>query len=178
MAQLARIIVLVGAKGSGKTTLGRFLEAEPGVHFLEVEAIAKRVLVEMGGVIDERYARRAFEAIASEVGAISTQHRVIVIETTGASEETPSFLSALRRRHELFLVRVLAGAETCARRIRERDPARQVDVSLDLIHTMHERTESLNLSWDLELDNDLPLSRERLLEAVRDLLSGGLTGVK
>ena len=62
--------MLVGPKGAGKTTLGRFLEIEPGVQFLEVERIAKRVLAEMGGTIDERYARRAFdESFAKKDGA-------------------------------------------------------------------------------------------------------------
>jgi shikimate kinase len=46
MSERARILVLVGPKGSGKTTLGELLEAEPSAHFLEGEAIAKRVLAE------------------------------------------------------------------------------------------------------------------------------------
>ncbi len=169
MSERATILVLVGPKGSGKTTLGRFLEGEPGVHFLEVEAIAKSVLSEMGGVIDEHYASRAFEAIAERVEQISGQYRIIVIETTGASEETPAFLGRLARAHEVSLVRVRARAETCAERIRTRDQSRQVDVTPELIAKMHERTEALSLNWDFELDNDPPMTREQVLVALRAL---------
>ena len=170
MSRRARIVVLVGPKGSGKTTLGRFFASEPGVHFLEVEAIAKRVLEEMGRIIDEEYARHAFDAIARETERISGQYRALVIETTGASEQTPRFLDALRLHHSLYLVRVRASVQTCARRIRERDPSRQVDVSAELIREMHERTEALNLDWDLELQNDPPLTRDRVVEALGGLL--------
>lgn len=166
----ALVVVLVGPKGAGKTTLGRMLERLPDVRFLEVEAIAKRLLAAMGNIIDEGYARRAFEAIAAQVALMSGAHRVIIIETTGASEETPWFFDTLRRRHELRLVRVNARAETCATRIAERDPSQQVQVSPELVRTMHERTQALKLTWDLELMNDPPLSREHVERAFASLL--------
>lgn len=170
-----RIIVLVGPKGSGKTTIGKVLTSEPGVHFLEVEAIAKRVLVATGGVIDEEYARRAFDEILREVEALDGGHRGVVLETTGASEETPRFLDALvhdvghvvRRRHE---VRLHARAETCAKRIAERDPSRQVEVPLALVREMHTRTEALRLEWDLEIVNDPPLDRATIARTFAPLL--------
>lgn len=167
---LALIVVLIGPKGAGKTTLGRMLERPPDVRFLEVEAIAQRVLAAMGNVIDERYARRAFEAIAAQVELMAAAPGVIILETTGASEETPRFLDTLRQRHELRLVRVNARAETCATRIAERDPSRQVQVSPELVRLMHERTEALKLTWDLELINDPPLSREHVERAFAPLL--------
>lgn len=40
-AKPAKVVVLVGAKGSGKTTIGRMLESEFGAYFLHVESIAK-----------------------------------------------------------------------------------------------------------------------------------------
>lgn len=169
MAARAEIWLLVGPKGSGKTTLGRMLGDEPGAHFLEVELIAKRVLQESGGTVDESYARRAFEAIADEVLAISESHRILVLETTGASTETKAFIERLSQHHRVRLIRVHARAETCARRIARRDPSRQVEVSAELIRVMHARTEALQLGWHLELDNDPPLSRDEVLDRVRSL---------
>jgi shikimate kinase len=162
--------MLVGPKGAGKTTIGRILEREAGVTFLEVELIAKRVLEAAGGVISEDYARRAFEAIAAEVLAISNGCRIVVIETTGASAETAGFITTLQKDHVVRLVRVRATAETCAKRIVERDSSRQVEVSVELIRQMHERTESLSLQWDLELKNDPLLSAEEVLPALEPLL--------
>lgn len=170
MSPRTRIILLVGPKGSGKTTLGRVLERQPGVHFLEVEAIAKRVLAELGGTIDERYARRAFEAIVERVDAIAPLHRTVVIETTGASAATGHFIESLRLQHDVRLVRVRAGFECCERRIAERDPSRQVAVPSELVRSMHERTEQLQLPWDLEVHNDPPLDEAAILAAFQVVL--------
>lgn len=170
MQAQARVILLVGPKGAGKTTLGRMLARKTGVHFLEVEVIAKRVLASLGGVINEDYAKLAFEEIVREVEAISGAHRVIVIETTGASERTASFIEALRRIHHVHLVRVHARAESCARRIAERDSSRQVDVPAELIREMQERTLQLQLQWDLEVDNDPPLAVDQVLLAFEPVL--------
>ena len=170
MPSRAEILLLVGPKGAGKTTIGRILERQVGAYFLEVELIAKRVLDATGGVINEDYARQAFEAIAAEVLAISDGRRMVVIETTGASSETAGFIAKLRQDHVVRLVRVHSNAETCAKRIAERDPARQVEVPVELIREMHERTESCRLEWDLELNNDPPLSAEEVLEALDPLL--------
>lgn len=171
MSAAARVIVLVGPKGSGKTTIARVLERLPDVRFLEVEAIAKRVLAEMGNKIDEHYARRAFDAIVAEVDAIDRAHRVIVLETTGASAETPRLLEGLAQRHPVDLVRVRAGAATCARRIAERDPSRQILVAPELVREMHERSEALELPWALDIVNDPPLAREEIERLFAPLLA-------
>lgn len=166
----ARVIVLVGPKGSGKTTLGRMLERGGRAHFLEVEAIAQRVLAQSGGVIDEAYARRAFAAILDEVHALAAEHPLLVLETTGASDAAGAFLAELAARHELRLVRVLAGEATCAARIAARDPSRQVAVTPEMIRAMHERTAALSLAWDAELHNDPPLAEEDVLRVLAPLL--------
>lgn len=164
-----QVLVLVGPKGCGKTTIGRALERHPRTRFLEVEVIAKRVLAGMGNIIDETYARRAFQAILEEVDSLARTHRIIVLETTGASDETPSFLDALRRRHEVRLIRVRARPETCAARIAARDATRQIDVPVALVREMHERTEALRLAWDLEVANDPPLDEEAIARAFAPL---------
>lgn len=164
------VILLFGPKGAGKSTIGRVLERELGGHFLEVEAIAKRVLAAAQGVIDEAYAERALNAIVAEVERISTRHTFIVIETTGASKHTSCFIESLRRKHEVRLVRVRAEKRVCAERIARRDAARQIDVSSEMIERMHERTEAWGLPWDIELENDAPLTEEQILERLRPLL--------
>ncbi len=169
----ARMVVLVGPKGSGKTTIGRMLERHPGVHFLNVETIARRVLEAMGKVIDENYARRAFDEILSAIRSIEEQHEVIVIETTGASEETPRFLAALGERYDLRLVRIHARPETCAARIHSRDQSAQIQVSAELIEEMLKRSMALSLPWDLEIDNDPAMPAEEVERAFAPLLRGG-----
>lgn len=167
---MAEIILLVGPKGSGKTTIGRVLERERGVHFIEVERIAQRVLAGSGGTIDEDYAKRALEAIAAEVERVSAEHGLIVLETTGASQHTSWFVELLSSRYRLHLVRVRARAQTCADRIATRDSSRQVDVPRELVEAMHARTEALELPFDVEVDNDSPLAEARILQVFEPLL--------
>lgn len=152
-APRAQLVVLVGPKGAGKTTLGRALAGRAGVHFLEVELLAQRVLAATRGVLDEAYAARFFDALRVELERLETAHDVLVIETTGASIHAEAFVAALASRHELLLVRVEAPADVCAARIRARDPSRQVAVSDDLIAEMHRRTEALRWPWDLTVSN-------------------------
>lgn len=166
----ARLVVLVGPKGAGKTTIGRMIARRPGVYFLEVEAIAQRVLATTGNVVDESYARQAFAAIVQAVRDIERDHDAIVLETTGASETTPWFLDRLRERHDVRLVRVHARPETCASRMISRDPRRQIEVSPELIREMHGRSEALQLPWDCELDNDPPMTPDDVDRALSPLL--------
>lgn len=165
-----RLIVLVGPKGSGKTTIGRMLEQRLGARFIAVEAVAKRVLAEMGNVVDERYARRAFEEIVRELEQAARAHAVMVIESTGASSETAAFFAALRERFDVRFVRVRATRDTCADRIETRDQSAQIQVSRELVEQMYERTAALELAWDLELDNERPLSAEEVTSACAPLV--------
>lgn len=164
-----RILVLVGPKGCGKTTLGRWLEERAGVSFLEVEAIARRVLEERGGPIDEAYARACFDAIRAAIDE-TRDSEVMAFETTAASEETSSFLDGLREAHDVRLIRVRASADVCAHRIRSRDSSRQVEVSEDLVRQMHRRTESLDWEWDLEIDNDAGVGIAQFLQLATPFL--------
>lgn len=165
------VVVLVGPKGSGKSTVGRSVATAFGGTFIEVEATAKRVLERSGGVIDEAYAKRAFEAIAAEIDAAAERASWVVFETTGASAETGGFLERLGRRHRLRLVRLRARAETCAARIAARDPTRQIAVDDALVRQMHAASERFEAAWDLDLDNDSPLGPGALVEAFRPLLT-------
>jgi len=163
----AQLLVLVGPKGAGKSEIGRMIESSFNAHFVDVERIAIRVLRSMGGIIDETYARRAFEEITYAIRALETDHAAIIIETTGASDETICFLDRLMSRYEVCLIKVGARAETCAERVRTRNQSKQISVSDDLIRTMHARSEALTLPWDIEIDNDRDCTVDEIESLVR-----------
>lgn len=167
---MSTLIVLVGPKGAGKTTLGRMLEAELGARFVEVEAIFRRVLVESGGTIDEAYVRRGFDAVVAHLDTLADP--LLVIETTGASSATTDFLATLRARHSVRLVRVEAQADLCDTRIATRDASRQIAVPPGLVREMYLRSTSLTMPWpwDLTLDNNRDLTPSELAAALRPLI--------
>jgi shikimate kinase len=167
---MSTVIVLVGPKGAGKTTLGRMIETSLGARFVEVEAIARRVLLESGGRIDERYARLTFDAVAAELDALAPSSPLLVIETTGASTGTSDLLAALRARHTVRLVRIDARADVCDVRIAARDASRHVAVPPGLVRDMYLRSTSLTLPWDLVLDNNEPLTASAVAAAIRPLV--------
>lgn len=148
------VIVLVGPKGAGKSTIGRRLQADLGALFVDVEAISKRVLAEMGGIIDEAYARRVFASTVAELERLSEAHPVLVIETTGASEATGDFLTELKTHFRPVFVRVRASQPTCLRRIQSRDQAAHVAVSPAMVAEMHRRSDALQLDVALEIENE------------------------
>ncbi|MDP3868083.1 AAA family ATPase [Phenylobacterium sp.] len=167
------VIVLVGPKGAGKSTIGRRLEAGLGALFVDVEAISKRVLTEMGGVIDEAYARRVFAGTVAELERLSEAHPVLTIETTGASEATGDFLAELRSRFHVVFVRVRASQPTCLARIRSRDQTAHVAVSPAMVAEMHRRSDALQLDVALEIENEDGADLDGIVSALRPLLAVG-----
>lgn len=169
---MGTVFVLVGPKGSGKTTVGLLLERERGVRFVEVEAIAKREFEASGGVIDDAYAKRAMDAVGAAVGKAARLHPLVAMETTGTAPGTHALLDALAKEHDLRLVRIRAGRATCRSRIAARDSSRQVPVSDELIDRMHAASLTFERPWDLELENDPPLPPDQILAAFEPLFAG------
>ncbi len=174
MRRRPRLLVLVGPKGAGKTSIGRGLGEHPGVRFVDVERVAKRVLDQTGGVIDEHYAARAFEAIYQELCAREGDAATLVMETTGASDSANALLSKLRSRFDVVLVRILAEAALCDERMATRDQSAQIQVDSAMVRAMFERTVALDWPWALTVDNDGRREVAAIVADIARLIDAGL----
>jgi hypothetical protein len=89
------------------------------------------------------------EAIDQHAG----ESPVICLETTGTAGYFPEFLRRLHARYRLRLVRVMAPAEACVARIRQRDRTQHIPVSGARVGEINRLAAAVSLPWDLEVDN-------------------------
>jgi predicted ABC-type ATPase len=180
------IIVVVGPKGSGKTTIGTWIAQDlEGGTFLEVEMIAKEIIAS-GESWTKEHTQLLYDEIFNQVGRIAASTSTswkesssspcpfLVYETTGAAQsETQNLLDRLEEAgHTLHMVRVRASTVTCGLRINGRDASRQVTCSQEMIENIHQLTEALEWPWHLELDNDGDgISRKDIVEHISRLVA-------
>ncbi|MFN0063191.1 MAG: AAA family ATPase [Myxococcaceae bacterium] len=124
------ILVLVGPKGAGKTTIGAFLERRYGVRFLRVEPIW---IEHAKGTRDEYWEHRGYERVVAAVQRELESHKIVVIETTGAAASTSAFLDALRALARVTLVRISCPESECLDRVRRRNANDHIPVSDDCV---------------------------------------------
>ncbi len=163
---MKHVLVLVGPKGAGKSTLGRILDAELGVHFVVVEPLFL-ALREALGAGHPDLERRGFEAVRDAVWAALDRYDAVGFETTGASAQVPGLLADLASRAEVHPVRVLATPEQCLARFAARDAAGHLPVPLEQVGRINALAAQVELPWAAEVDNRGPLDASELVAAVK-----------
>lgn len=154
---LTMLVILVGPKGSGKTTIGKVL-AEAGTHivFLEVEKIFLQVMHEYGSAVDNVF-KKVHETIDAQILQLLSTHTTVIIESLGLGAPGKSMDTFLEHYKQLFnkvfLVRVQCPLEICLDRCKNRNKTDQVLLDLERIKSYNEQAAKVKLQWDLELTN-------------------------
>ncbi len=169
---MKHVLVLVGPKGAGKTTIGHILAADLGLHFLRVEPLFLEGRARLGSSHPQLEAV-GFQAVLNAVRDALGRDEVVCFETTGASACVASLLEALQSEARVLLVRVLAAPEQCLTRIHSRDASIHIPVSDDQIERINAIAHTVAFPWTAELDNRGPLDRASIVAAVRSLLTPG-----
>ena len=167
---MKQVLVLVGPKGAGKSTIGHILAADLGLHFLRAEPIFLDVRSQLGAS-HSQFEQAGFQAVLSAILESLGQHDIICFETTGASAHLSWLLEALRQEARVLLVRVLAAPEQCLTRIRSRDTSFDIPVSDHQIERINAIAQTVVLPWTAELDNRGPIDRTLIASTVRSLLT-------
>ena len=128
-----QVVVLLGAPGSGKTTVGRALGAEHGWRWREWEA---ELVARWGG--REAFLERKTEALAdlhSRVRAMAAEPGApLVYESTGLSEA--AFIDALTDEFATFVVRLDVGEEEAIRRAAARPTGEHLTDDTDALRAV------------------------------------------
>ena len=167
---MKKVLVLVGPKGAGKSTIGYLLATDLGLHFLSVEPIFLGVREQLGAS-NSQFEQAGFRAVLSALREALGQHDIICFESTGASAYLPWLLDALRQEARVLLVRVLAAPDQCLTRVHARDASVHIPVSDDQIERINAVAQSVMLPWTAELDNRGPLDRTLIVSTIRQLLT-------
>jgi hypothetical protein len=85
---MKQVIVLVGPKGAGKTTIGRFLAAELGISFLDVEPLFLEVRSRLGPSHPD-LERQGFESVLASLKDALMRCDSACFDSTGASVHFP-----------------------------------------------------------------------------------------
>ena len=165
------LIFLIGPKGSGKSHIGRLLEARLGVHFFHVEPLWKAYYADCKAQGREPTIAEGIERIRPAIFSSLEGHPHICIETTGASREILEDLLRLCERADTLLVRVNAPLPLCLERIASRDQTHQIPMDAASIRRVYELGSELDLPFDLMLEN-IALTPEEVLEPFMAFLNG------
>jgi len=163
-----QVIILVGPKGSGKTTIGALLASEFGIQFVRVESLFLEVGAHIGSS-HPSFERCGFERVLSTLRRTLSQHDSVCFESTGASQHFLWLVNELAHIASVFLVRIVATQDQCTDRIRNRNPLLHIPVSDDRVAEINSRAVTVNLAWAAEIDNSGPLNCQDILSTIRHL---------
>ena len=153
---------MIGPKGSGKTYLGRLLQARLAVGFVDVEAVFR-------GLPDPTRVSEGYDRVAGLVAERLQSEPAVSLELTGAAPETAGLLDGLGRIGTLRRVRVTAPLELCLARIAHRDADVHLPASEEVIRKVHAISDGLELAFDLTIESGRD-DEETVLRRVADLL--------
>jgi len=157
------LVLLIGPKGSGKSHIGRLLEARLGVCFFHVEPLWMAYYEECTRDARQPMIAEGITRVHPAIAAALERHQHVCVETTGASPEILDGLLHLGKQAGLLLARVKAPLSLCMERIMSRDQTCQIPMEPDKIRRVYELGESLDLPFAIELEN-IALTDEQVLE--------------
>jgi 3-phosphoshikimate 1-carboxyvinyltransferase len=149
-------IVLIGMRGSGKTTVARKLARKLGINHIDLDEImAQRLTLSTPEIVQQHgwgYFRNQESRIAEEVSAVDNQ----LISTGGGVVLKPRNVAALKRNGTLILLR--ASAAVLIKRLgdaRDRPPLTKASsLEVEVKQVLRERQEVYEAAADIIIDTD------------------------
>jgi len=155
---LKYIIILIGPKGSGKTTIGRAIAKEMDIRFFDVE---KHLIEYMSNhlINGNDLPNHGFDIEEIEIRSILKSEVVIIIEATGSSEFFMRYYNMYSEEFKVIPIKVTCNYKTCLERINKRGFTDNFEVPIDKIKSIYDHSTALNLDWFhvIETANDFSI---------------------
>lgn len=150
-----KLFILIGPKGSGKTYIGRILNKEKIIKFLEVEPFFLKAIDDnkLVTILDISVQKEAYKLIKNKISELFASNDSILIEQTGAIELFNKFYSEMQRNYDVFLIKISAPQNLCLKRIKDRTNNNQINMSSYLINKINKRSAKLDLKYFFEFKN-------------------------
>lgn len=166
---MKQVILLVGPKGSGKSTICSLLENELGIKFIRVEPLFLQTRAELGASNPD-FERIGYQKVLSTLLDELSRSDTVCFESTGASEQLKLLLMELRGQSTVHLVQVQADPIQCIERIHSRDTSIHIPVSDGDVERINALAITVELPWAARIDNSRGFDRNTILETIHGLL--------
>lgn len=171
VAKKKRVIILIGPKGSGKTTIGGILEKSLGIYFLRVEPLWLKWRKE-STLTGNEFEKHGFALTGQEIANSLESVDTVLFESTGASPYFRDLLRILSSKYEVKMVLISADSEVCLTRVKNRDTELHIPVSDERVREINEVASKVSFQWDLKVENTIPLSEKQLTPLFENLTLG------
>lgn len=159
MADQKLLYILIGPKGAGKTYIGTVVDRHTDIAFLLVEPIWLGLQPGEDG----------WKKVEEAVDTMFEMHKKVMIESLGAGDGFRGMFAALAEKYSIKMIRVHADWDTCLERVRNRNSENQIAVSMDKVAEYNQIAANVQYPWDLEFDNNIPLSDVDILAVIRSM---------
>ncbi|HCC04700.1 TPA: shikimate kinase [Patescibacteria group bacterium] len=151
------LFILIGLKGSGKTHIGSLIQRKLGIQFFRVEDVWLELKEEK---FSEEYIRKGFSLVAEKIDEKFKEANRLVIESTAAHQEFHNLLARLKDKYEVKLIKIMAPPDLCLKRTKTRVQSIHIPVSDDRVEVINRKAFSVNLPFDLVIENEKGTDKE------------------
>lgn len=160
------VYILLGAKGSGKTHVGKLIQESLGIPFIHTEKIFMKI--KNSGRLSDSFLKEGYSAVEKEIDKVLVNGDAAVTESTGVFPFFGELLSRLKKKYPVKLIRLYAPLEICLERIRKRNKNNHIKMSEQLIKKVYALANSFDYKFVLQIDTSKTTDEEiiRLIKAI------------
>ncbi len=164
-----KLLILVGPKGSGKSHIGRELEALFQIKYVRVEAIWQELKKRRADFLSQDYIREGRQLTLDLIQSyLKDQH--VCIEASGVMDDWDEYVANLKSMADVVFIKVTCSLDECKKRALGRDQSLQVQISDTLFDDINTKAAGVKLGWAAVINNDPFISKDELSSAMQPVL--------